>query len=82
MLVEDKHSISVLTEEVLYRRLKAFDEDSNMDAKTKEEKKNEAINVFVKKCTEESTLLSEEEVKELVLKVLDRTIRNLKTDSR
>lgn len=81
MLVEDKHSISVLTEEVLYRRLKAFDEDSNMDAKTKEEKKNEAINVFVKKCTEESTLLSEE-VKELVLKVLDRTIRNLKTDSR
>lgn len=81
MLVEDKHSISVLTEEVLYRRLKAFDEDSNLDAESKEEKKKEAIDVFVKKYAEESTLLSEE-VRKLVLEVLDRTIRNLKTDGR
>ena len=82
MLVEDKHSISVLTEEVLYRRLKAFDEDSNLDAESKEEKKKEAIDVFVKKYAEESTLLSEEEVRKLVLEVLDRTIRNLKKDGR
>ena len=27
MLVEDRHSISVLTEQILYPRIRAFDED-------------------------------------------------------
>lgn len=78
MLIEDKHSISVLTEEVLYRRIKAFDESDNFDENTKKEKKEEAIEFFIKEYTEKSTSLSEEEVRKIVHSVLKRTIDNIK----
>ena len=72
MLVEDKHSISVLTEQLLYPRLRAFDEDEGMDLQLKEENKKKAIEIFVKEYTEKSTLLSEDEVRDLVNDVLSR----------
>ena len=78
MLVEDEHSISVLIETVLFPRLRAFDEDPRNNLKEREEKKKEAIEVFVKEYAEKSTLLSEEEVRQLVDDVIARTKRNLK----
>ena len=78
MLVEDKHSISVLVETVLFPRLRAFDEDSRSNLKEREEKKKEAIEVFVEEYAEKSTLLSEEEVRQLVHDTIASTTRNLK----
>ena len=82
MLVEDEHSISVLTEQILYPRIRAFDEDDNMDDKTKAEKKQEAINVFVREYSKKSELLSEDEIARLVKTVLQRTIDNIKGQNR
>ena len=79
MFVEDRHTISVLTENVLYERIRAFNESDDMDDKTKEEKKKEAIEVFVKECSKKSSELSEEEVRELVNCVLNRTLENIKS---
>ena len=78
MLVEDKHSISVLVETVLFPRLRAFDEDPRNNLKEREEKKTEAIKVFVEEYAGKSTLLSEEEVRQIVDDVIARTKRNLK----
>lgn len=78
MLVEDKHSISVLVELILFPRLRAFDEDDGMELKKKEEMKKSAIELFVKEYAEKSSLLSEEEVRQLVYDVLARTNKNLK----
>ena len=78
MLVEDKHSISVLVETVLFPRLRAFDEDSRSNLKEREEKKKEAIDIFVDEYAEKSTLLSKEEVRQLVHEVIARTNKNLK----
>ena len=36
MLVEDKHSISVLTEQILFPRLRSFDEEDKMNVEDKE----------------------------------------------
>ncbi len=55
MLVEDKHSISALTEQILFPRLRAFDEDDRIKLKDKEEMKRSAIELFVKEYAEQSS---------------------------
>jgi len=82
MLVEDKHSISVLAEQILFARLRAFDEDDNLSLQDKAEGKKKAIEVFVKEYAQRSTLLSEEEVRKLVNDVIARTYRNINGEDR
>ena len=81
MLVEDRQSISVLTEQILYPRIRAFDEDDNMDGKTKVEKKEKAIKVFVEECSKKSEMLSKDEIDQLVRTVLQKT-NNIKGQNR
>lgn len=40
---EEKHRIAIMVELVLYKRIKAFDEDDGLDDKTKQEQKKEAV---------------------------------------
>ena len=79
---EARHTISVLTELVLYKRIKAFDEDDTMDDKIKEENKKQAIEVFVDEYANKTNELSIEEIREIVIDVLDRTERHSKGDYR
>ena len=72
---EEKHRIAMMVELVLYKRLKAFDEDDNLDEKTREEQKREIVDAFVKKCSK-TDILTQDQVREYVEFVLDRTIKN------
>ena len=74
---QEKHEIAVLTELVLYKRIKSFDIDDKLDKQKKEKGKEEAIDLFVESCVESYKLLSPEEIKEHILYVLNRTIKNI-----
>ena len=82
MLVEDEHSISVLVEEILFPRLRAYDEDERINPKEKEKKKDKVIETFVKEYSKKSTLLSEEQIRQLVNKVIQRTYKNIVGEDR
>ena len=73
---EEKHRIAMMVELVLYKRIKAFDEDDGLDAKTKEEQKKEAIEVFIEECSK-TNILTQEQIREHVEFVLNRTIKNI-----
>lgn len=74
-IAEEKHRIAMMVELVLYKRLKAFDDDDNLDEKTREEQKREIVDAFVKKCSK-TDILTQDQVREYVEFVLDRTIKN------
>ena len=75
---QEKHEIAVLTELVLYNKIRAFDTDSNVIQEEKEKLKDEAIDAFVAECQERYKDLSLEQIKEHVIFVLDRTIEGMK----
>ena len=58
-IAEEKHRIAMMVELVLYKRLKAFDEDDNLDEKTREEQKREIVDAFVKKCSKTVSFILE-----------------------
>ena len=74
-IAEEKHRIAMMVELVLYKRLKAFDEDDNLDEKTREDQKREIVDTFVKRCSK-TNVLTQDQVREHVEFVLDRTIKN------
>lgn len=73
---EEKHRIAIMVELVLYKRIKAFDEDDGLDDKTKQEQKKEAVDVFIEKCSRTS-ILTQDQIREHVEFVLNRTIKNI-----
>lgn len=75
---EEKHRIAMMVELVLYKRIKAFDEDDRLDDKTKEEQKKEAIDVFIEECSK-TNILTQDQIREHVEFVLNRTIKNIKS---
>ena len=74
---EEKHRIAVMVELILYKRIKAFDESEGLDEKAKEEQKKKAIDVFVEECSK-TNILTQDQIREHVEFVLNRTIENIK----
>ena len=73
-----KHEIAILTENILYNRIRALNEDDSRNEESKEEIREEMINVFVQEYVDRYKELSREEIREHVLFVLNRTIENIK----
>lgn len=72
---EQKHNISILVELVLYKRIIAIDSE-NISEKERRKEKKEAINAFIKECSERSKIMTEEQIGEHVIGKLNRMIKN------
>jgi len=77
-IAQAKHEIAILTENILYSRIRILSEDDSKDEETKNEIKNEMINIFVQEYIERYPELSPEQIREHVIFVLNRTIENTK----
>ena len=69
---EEKHYIAVLVELDLYEDLKRLDEGS----KNNENAKKEVTEAFIKECLKRSETLNEQQIREHVQFVLNRTRKN------
>ena len=69
---EEKHCIALLVELDLYETLKGWD-DNEKDSKSAKEEVTEA---FIKECIKRSKSLNEQQIREHVQFVLNRTRRN------
>ena len=78
---EQKHNISILVELVLYPRIRAIDSE-NISVKERREEKKEAINAFIKECSERSKIMTEEQIKEHVVNKLNKMIKNKEQSGR
>ena len=75
---QEKHEISVLTENTLYNKIRGFNEDGNLDDKTRQELKSVTIDTFVEYCVERYKTLRPEQIREHVLLRLNKTLENMK----
>ena len=50
MIEQEKHEIALMTEHTLYSKIRAYNENDNIDEKTKEELKNVTIEAFIEYC--------------------------------
>ena len=73
-----KNQIAILTENILYSRIRALNSDGSINEEMRNEIRNEMIDVFVEENTERFKELSPEQIKEHVEFVLNRTIENMK----
>ena len=69
---EEKHYIALLVELDLYETLKRLDEGM----KNSEHEKEEVTEAFIKECIKRSKTLDEQQIREHVQFVLNRTRRN------
>ena len=73
---EEKHDIALLVEYDLYETIKALDgSGNNKEERTKIIK--EFIEEFIEECKERNTTMTEKELEEHIMFVLNRTIENM-----
>ena len=75
---EQKHDIALLVELTLYNKIRALNEDSNIDDEKRNKLKEEMINEFIEYCALKYEMLTQEQIRNHVLFKLNRTIENIK----
>ena len=75
---QQKHEITLLVEQVLYNKIRALNEDGNIDDEKRNRLKEESTNEFVEYCVLKYEMLTQEQIRSHVLFKLNRTIENIK----
>jgi len=75
---EQKHDIALLVEHTLYNKIRALNEDANIDDDERNRLKEEITNEFIEYCALKYEMLTKEQIRSHVMFKLNRTIENIK----